>query len=154
MLTSLVIGGGAAPTAALDITNNAVVINYTGASPEAAIRQQILAGRGGAGVGAGRWTGLGITSSTAAADNAINIESRSVAFAENSGLPLGSYSVFRGQPVGANSFLITYARTGDANLDGVVNNDDVTIVGASFAPGFPDRLGPRRLRIQWLCRQR
>ena len=26
-------------------------------------------------------------------------------------------------------------RTGDANLDGIVNNDDVTIVGANYAPG-------------------
>ena len=29
-----------------------------------------------------------------------------------------------------------FTRTGDANLDGIVNNDDVTIVGANFAPGF------------------
>ena len=32
--------------------------------------------------------------------------------------------------------LCAYTRTGDANLDGVVNNDDVTIVGANYAPGF------------------
>ena len=29
-----------------------------------------------------------------------------------------------------------HTRIGDANLDGVVNNDDVTIVGANYAPGF------------------
>jgi hypothetical protein len=29
-----------------------------------------------------------------------------------------------------------FTRTGDANLDGVVNNNDVTIVGANYAPGF------------------
>jgi hypothetical protein len=34
------------------------------------------------------------------------------------------------------SVLIAYTRTGDANLDGLVNDDDVTIVGANFAPGF------------------
>jgi hypothetical protein len=28
-----------------------------------------------------------------------------------------------------------YTRTGDANLDGLVNDDDVTIVSASYAPG-------------------
>jgi hypothetical protein len=33
--------------------------------------------------------------------------------------------------------LIAYTRTGDANLDGVVNDDDVTIVGATYAPGVP-----------------
>jgi hypothetical protein len=31
--------------------------------------------------------------------------------------------------------LIAYTRTGDANLDGVVNDDDATILGASYAPG-------------------
>jgi hypothetical protein len=29
---------------------------------------------------------------------------------------------------------MAYTRTGDANLDGVVNDDDVTIVGAAYAP--------------------
>jgi hypothetical protein len=33
--------------------------------------------------------------------------------------------------------LIAYTRTGDANLDGVVDDDDVTIVGATYAPGLP-----------------
>ena len=30
---------------------------------------------------------------------------------------------------------MAFTRTADANLDGVVNDDDVTIVGASYAPG-------------------
>ena len=32
--------------------------------------------------------------------------------------------------------LLRLHATGDANLDGVVNNDDVTIVGANDVPGF------------------
>jgi hypothetical protein len=31
--------------------------------------------------------------------------------------------------------IIAFTRTGDANLDGIVNDDDVTIVGATYAPG-------------------
>jgi hypothetical protein len=31
--------------------------------------------------------------------------------------------------------LIAFARTADANLDGLVNDDDVTVVGATYAPG-------------------
>jgi hypothetical protein len=31
---------------------------------------------------------------------------------------------------------LRYTRTADANLDGVVDNNDVTIVGANYAPGF------------------
>ena len=50
-------------------------------------------------------------------------------------LPLGAYSTFRGLAVDASSVLIAYTRTGDANLDGVVDNDDVTVVGANYAPG-------------------
>jgi hypothetical protein len=30
---------------------------------------------------------------------------------------------------------MTYTKTADANLDGIVNDDDVTIVGATYAPG-------------------
>jgi hypothetical protein len=128
---SLLIAGGGTPTAKFDLVNNAAIINYSDASPVAVIRQQILAGRGGAGVGKTR-NGPGIMSSAAAGAEA---ESLSVGYAENSALPLGPYSTFRGQPVNATSVLMALTRTGDANLDGVVNDDDVTIVGASYAPG-------------------
>ncbi|MEX2138730.1 MAG: PEP-CTERM sorting domain-containing protein [Pirellulales bacterium] len=133
---SLSIAGGAAPTATFDLTNNAAVVDYTGASPVATVRQQILAGRGAPGFGA-PWTGMGITSSTVATVNVAESESRSVAYAENAGLPLGAYTNFRGQPVDATSILMVYTRTGDANLDGLVNDDDVTILGATYAPGVP-----------------
>jgi hypothetical protein len=129
-------GTPASPSATLDLSNNSAIINYTGASPVTTIRQQITAGRGGAGLGHG-WNGTGITSSIAAAANATDPESRSVGYAENSAMPLGPLTTFRGQPVDATSVLITFTRTGDANLDGVVNDDDVTIVGATYAPGVP-----------------
>jgi T5SS/PEP-CTERM-associated repeat protein/autotransporter-associated beta strand protein len=133
---ALSIAGGAAPTAKLDLNDNAAIVNYSGASPAATIRQQVLAGRGGPGFGA-TWAGQGITSSAAAAANVTEAESRSLGFADNSALPLGAYTIFRGQPVDGTSILIGFTRTGDANLDGVVNDDDVTIVGASYAPGAP-----------------
>jgi hypothetical protein len=83
------------------------------------------------------WNGQGIISSAAAAANATEPESRSVGYAENATLPLGSYTTFRGQPVDNTSVLIAFKRTGDANLDGLVGDDDVTIVGATYAPGVP-----------------
>jgi hypothetical protein len=58
-----------------------------------------------------------------------------MAYADNAALPLVPYDTFRGQPVDKTALLIGYTRTGDANLDGVVNEDDVTIVGANYAPG-------------------
>ena len=122
--------------ATLDLTDNQVIIDYAGASPVATVRHQILAGRGGAGLGKA-WNGMGITSSAAAAANATDPESRSVGYAENSTMPLGPLTTFRGQTVDNTSILMAFTRTGDANLDGVVNDDDVTIVGAMYAPDVP-----------------
>jgi hypothetical protein len=129
-------GFSIATGATFDLTDNAAIIDYpeAGPSPDAAIREQIISGRDGARLGA-TWNGQGITSSTAATANATDAESRSVGYAENSAMPLGALTTFRGQPVDATSVLITFTRTGDANLDGLVNDDDVTIVGATYAPG-------------------
>jgi hypothetical protein len=130
-ITSLTIQGGGV----LDITDNALVIDYGGTSPKGTIRTYILNGRGGSGFGPA-WNGTtAITSSTIAAMAAAARDSRSIGYADNSELPLGSYTTFRGVPVDSTCILICYTVTGDANLDGVVNDDDITIVGASYAPG-------------------
>jgi autotransporter-associated beta strand protein len=129
--TLTIAGTPAAPTGKLDLATNSAIVNYTGTSPEATIRQQIIAGRGGPGLGK-TWNGQGITSSAAATADP---ESRSVGYAENATLPLGPLTTFRGQPVDNTTVLMAFTRTADANLDGVVNDDDVTIVGASYAPG-------------------
>ena len=130
-------GTPSAPAATFDLADNAVVVDYTGTSPAATLRQQIIAGRGGAGLGK-TWNGPGITSSEAEAAATTEPESSSVGFAENATMPLGPYTNFRGQPVDSTSLLLIFTRTGDANLDGVVNDDDVTIVGAAYAPGVPN----------------
>jgi autotransporter-associated beta strand protein len=121
---NLSIGGDSAPAGELDISDNALVLDYPAAAsnPASSIRQQILAGRGGSGFGAA-WTGAGITSSTAAQVVAAEPESVSVAYAVNGDLPLGPYATFRGEGVDDSSVLVRYTRTGDANLDGVVNDD-------------------------------
>ena len=133
VLTSLSLASGAT----LDINDNALVIDYAGASPAAAIRASILSGRGGSGLGAG-WNGPGITSSAVAAANTTEPETRSIGYAENGTLPLGTYTEFHGQPVDPTSILIVPTRTGDANLDGLVDDSDVTILGASYAPATPN----------------
>jgi uncharacterized protein YjbI with pentapeptide repeats len=125
-----------APTATFDLTDNAAIVDYTGPSPAATVREQIFIGRGGTGLG-GKWRGTGITSSTAAAANSAAPDSRSLGFADNATMPLGAYTTFRGEPVDNTTALVAYTRTGDANLDGVVNDDDVTIVSATYAPGVP-----------------
>ncbi|MEX2139323.1 MAG: hypothetical protein WD894_08685 [Pirellulales bacterium] len=134
VLGALAIAGGTAPTATLDLNNGAAIIDYSGGSPAAMIRQQILAGRGSSGLGAS-WNGKGIASSEAAEVNTTEPETRSIGYADNSALPLGAYTSFHGQPVDDTALLMAFTRTGDANLDGVVNDDDVTIVSATYAPG-------------------
>jgi hypothetical protein len=129
-------GNRSAPLGTLDVKASAVVIDYSAAGPNPStnIRQLLLSGRGGSGLGK-LWTGTGITSSQVQADVLANPNSTSIAFADNATLPLGSYSTFRGEPVDKTAVLFAYTRTGDANLDGIVNDDDVTIVGANYAPG-------------------
>jgi uncharacterized protein YjbI with pentapeptide repeats len=121
------------PAAKLDLTDNTAIFYQAQAS---AVREQVIAGRGGTDL-IGAWNGNGITSSAAAAANQTDAGSRSIGYAHNGTLPLGPYSEFHGFPVEANSVLVAFTRTGDANLDGVVDDDDVTIVSAAYAPGVP-----------------
>jgi hypothetical protein len=120
------------PGASLDINDNALVLDYSGASPEATVRAKLIEGRGGVGVGNGAWNGTGITSGAAAAANTLEPESRSIGYADNGTLPLGPYATFRGQTVDASSILIAFTRTGDANLDSLVDDNDTTLLGAFY----------------------
>ena len=131
---ALTIAGGDTPKGTLDVTNNGLVVDYpvAGPNPGAQIRNQIISARGAPGL-IGTWDGEGITSSTSAAAP----DSTSVGYAVNGDMPLGAVTTFRGETVDPTSVLIRHTRIGDANLDGVVNDDDVTIVGASYAPGVP-----------------
>jgi hypothetical protein len=128
-------GTPAAPTGTLDLTDSAIALDYNTGDPNPAadVRSRIIAGRGAPGL-IGTWDGKGITSSTSAAAP----DSTSVGYAVNADMPLGPVTTFRGQPVDPTTVLIRHTRTGDANLDGVVNDDDVTIVGAVYAPGVPN----------------
>ena len=121
------------PAAKLDLTDNTAIVYQ---APADAVRAQLIAGRGEPGL-VGAWDGNGLTSSTAAEMNQTDTGSRSIGYARNGDLPLGPYDEFHGFPVEAGSVLVAYTRTGDANLDGVVDDADVTIVSAEYAPGVP-----------------
>jgi hypothetical protein len=125
-----------ARTATFDLTDNAAIVDYAATSPLGTVREQLISGRVGPGVG-GEWTGTGITSSAAAKANQAQPDARSLGYADNGALPLGPYTTFHGARVDSMAVLVAYTRTGDANLDGVVNDDDVTIIGATYSPGVP-----------------
>jgi T5SS/PEP-CTERM-associated repeat protein len=101
-LNSLLIDSGN-----LDLNDNDLVVDYTGATPFNTTRGYLLAGS--------------LHSSTAAASTT---PKTALGIAENSVLGLSSFS---GQAVDATSILVKYTYLGDANLDGQV---DVTDLGA------------------------
>ncbi len=109
--------------AAFDIGNNALAINFgsPASDPVAAIVPYIQSGYAG-----GLWTGAGISSSTAAT----NPSALAVGYAD------GNIDV--GTPAAANQLLIKYTLLGDANLDGLVNFQDLVAVVQNFNKGATD----------------
>ena len=79
----------------------------------------------------GNWTGLGLTSTTAAADTsrltAVGVLLNAAATAGQS-----IYATFDGQPATATDVLARYTYYGDANLDGKVDAADYTRIDAGF----------------------
>jgi hypothetical protein len=105
----------------IDLTNNALVVDYTASSPISTIRSLIISGRA-----AGSWSGDGITSSLADAG------SFAIGYAEATSI---NVSDFLGQTVDESTVLIRYTRYGDANLDGSVNTADFTALAQHFGGG-------------------
>ena len=119
-VATLTIAGAGTPTARLDITNQAFVINYTDASPLATVYAQIQAGFAG-----GSWSGNGIATSQGAGF--------AVGYAEASELAVvpGIFGA-----TDATTLLLRGTLAGDANLDGIVNIGDFSILGSNYnTPG-------------------
>jgi autotransporter-associated beta strand protein len=112
-LTSLAMSS----TGQLDITNNAIIINYTsGADPISSIASLILSGYAN-----GSWTGPGIMSTSAQQ----NSSSYGIGYADaaDPGDPAG---------LGSGQIEIIYTLLGDANLDGKVNGADFSLLATNF----------------------
>src|SRR5207302_5777143 len=103
-LTSIPTIGG---TSKLDIDDNSLVINYTGASPLAAVQTLLQNGRkAGGGVGAfgdATWNRLGGITSSAASTAAQGLGGLgngvdpAIGYGENSALPIHTFTSFNGQ---------------------------------------------------------
>jgi hypothetical protein len=116
------------PDATLNITNNPVIIDYTGPSPLAAIQSRIAQGYNG-----GDWLGGGISSSTAGAASG-----KGIGYAEATDLFTAFPATFAGQSIDASTVVLKYTYYGDANLDGAVNLADFNRLAGSFG-GAPRR---------------
>lgn len=122
-VNTLTFVGGASPVAALDLTNNYMVVDYTGASPQTTIRSLLSAGFNG-----GSWTGNGIRSSSAATPTFAD----GIGYAEAAAL-FGTFpAVFAGQSVDNTSVLMRYTLYGDANLDGTVSIADFSQLASNY----------------------
>jgi autotransporter-associated beta strand protein len=103
------------PGSTLDITNNALVINYTGTSPVAAVLAELTSG-----YNQGTWTGTGITSSAAG----LNPNHFAIGYADGNVDPATSAL--------PNQVVVMYTINGDAKLAGTVNFMDLLIVAQHF----------------------
>lgn len=108
----------------LDLTNNRLIVDYTGASPITSIRQQLAAGLNAAGA---RWTGNGIVSSNAAADATL-----AIGYGEASDVVGAVGGNFGTEPVDATSVVARLTRAGDTNLDGLVNFTDLLALARNY----------------------
>ena len=124
VVRSLTIAGGSQPTAQLDLTDNALVIDYdgSGGSPLATVRAQVASGYADA-----TWEGLGIVCSGPGSGT-----THGMGYAEASAIFTSFPATFLGESVDDTSLLLRYTRYGDADLNGVVNLNDFNRLAANF----------------------
>jgi autotransporter-associated beta strand protein len=120
---------GGAPTSRLDLADNAMIVDYDdpAASPLQDIKRWIASGYSGK-----QWDASGIVSTTAAG-NPLTV---GLGYAQNDLLfPKDRYSIFAGQAVDLTTVLVKYTYLGDVNLDGKVDDNDVTILVLNYDRG-------------------
>jgi autotransporter-associated beta strand protein len=109
----------------LDITNNHLIISYSGSDPLGTIYGYLKSGFNN-----GSWTGPGIVSSTAATQDATpGALKYGVGFADGND---GTHNV---AGLSSGQIELKYTLVGDANLDGSVNGSDFSILAANFGLG-------------------
>jgi hypothetical protein len=121
------------PGATLDLTNNDLILDYSGTSPAAQIEALVASGYNVT----GDWLGDGITSSVAALNG-----SYVLAVADNAALaaPFGSAQggpLFAGADVDLTTVLIKFTHRADVDLDGAITPNDAAIFGTNYSENDP-----------------
>lgn len=116
-----------AATGKLDLNNNALVLDYAGATPIATIRT-LLASAYAVGSWAGA-TGIGSTSAATAAADPLVTKKTAIGYGEASSLGLTSLG---GQSFTGDAILFRYAVYGDANLDGTIGFQDLVRLAQNY----------------------
>ena len=115
------ISGAAVPAGRMDVGNDTLVIDYTGASPLLTTFEQIRSAFNG-----GLWNGNGITTSSGDA------ASFGIGYAEATSLFAAFPATFAGESIDDSTVLVTFTRYGDANLDRQVNLTDFNRLASNF----------------------
>jgi hypothetical protein len=120
-----------AANATLDLSDNALILDYAGPPQLAAIQGYIASARAG-----GAWTGSGITS-TAARDNPQHNTTLGVMEAsEYKAILNNPNATFAGEPIDSTAVLVKYTYYGDATFSGTVNFDDYVRIDIGFNAGL------------------
>ena len=119
LVTALTLGS----TAKFDLSNNTLIVDYTGSSPASALLSELNDGRNG-----GTWNGTTGIVSTTAATNA----SSTIGFAEASSVLSATGGLVAGQTVDGTALLMRYTFAGDANLDRSVNFEDLLLLAKNY----------------------
>ena len=119
----ILLPGGTPPTAALDLGDGFLAVNYEAGTPIGDVAAWIGAGYNGA-----NWAGDGITSSLLESNPTGKY---GIGYVENGALPVpfDSSKPF-GDYTGADltTVLVRYTLIGDVNLDGIINDTDISLV--------------------------
>lgn len=125
VVNSLSISGGAV----MDLADNALIVDYQGASSYASVRSAIISAYSP--TSAAHWNGPGISSRVAAS----NASLYGVGYGEASdllGLSGGATAAWQGQTVDSSAVLARFTLLGDADLSGSVNFFDLTRLAAYY----------------------
>jgi hypothetical protein len=132
VLTVRTVSMGTTPTGELDLTNNAMIVDYTGSSSIATIQSLITSGYNASATPA-FWTGKGVRSTTAAAD-AINPSAlkTGLGYAEATNIFTSLPATWEGRTVDDTSVFVKYTYYGDVDLDEDVELADFNRLAAFF----------------------
>jgi hypothetical protein len=109
------------PNSILDLSNNELIIDYTGESPASAVRSLLLSGRN-----EGAWNGPGLGSSAAVAGVTV------LGYAEAADLFASFPANLGTQILDATSIVVRHTLLGDANLDRKVDISDLGILATNW----------------------
>ena len=118
-----------AGTSAVDLYDNDLILDYTGASPMAGVQSSINLARAG-----GAWTGPGLTSTAARDANPANTTLGAMEAADFKSIH-GVNATFAGEPIDDTAVLVKYTWYGDADFNGEVNFDDYVRTDSGFNTG-------------------